>query len=105
MKRLLIIVMAFAFSMAVKAQDTTAQKMHQKMKEDHVMMKDNKLIQMKDGKMMDLTEDVTLTNGTVIMKDGNVKMKDGTTVMLKNGDYVTMDGTIKHWEMKKPKDN
>ncbi len=104
MKRLLIMAMAFAFSMSVKAQDTTGQKMHHKMKEDCVMMKDNKLVQMKGGTKMDFTEDVTLANGTVIMKDGTVKKKDGSTVMLKNGDYVTMDGTVKHMDMKKPKD-
>ena len=104
MKRLLILAMAFVLSMSVKAQDTTGQKMHHKMKEDCVMMKDNKLVQMKGGTKTDFTEDLTLTNGTVIMKDGTVKMKDGTTVMLKNGDYVTMDGVVKHMDMKKPKD-
>lgn len=104
MKRLLIMAMAFAFSIAVKAQDTTDKKMHHKMKEDHVMMKDGKLVQMKDGKTMDFVADMTLPNGTVIMKDGNVKKKDGTTVMLKNGDCVMMDGTIKNMDMKKPKD-
>ncbi len=37
---------------------------------------------------------MTLDNGTMIMANGSVKMKDGTTTTLKDGDYVTMDGTI-----------
>jgi 2-keto-4-pentenoate hydratase/2-oxohepta-3-ene-1,7-dioic acid hydratase in catechol pathway len=40
-----------------------------------------------------LTTDMTLDNGTIVMTNGTVKAKDGSTTTLKEGDYVTMDGT------------
>jgi len=104
MKRLLIIVLAFTLGTSLKAQDTTShKKMHHQMK-DCVMMKEGKMIQMKDGKTMDLTQDVTMTDGSVVMANGSLKKKDGTTVELKNGDCVMMDGTVKQMGMKKKKD-
>ena len=103
MKRIVIIAMIVAAGFTVKAQDTTGHKMHHQMK-DCVMMKNGKLLQMKDGKTMDFSQDITLTDGTMIMKDGTVKKKDGNTVTLKEGDCVMMDGTVKHMGMKKKKD-
>src|SRR5688572_13061751 len=63
---------------------------------DGVMMQGGKLIVMKEGQASTMTEDMTLSNGTVIMKDGSVKMKDGSTMMLKNGDQLDMMGTMTH---------
>jgi len=103
MKRLLIILMAFAFSTSLKAQDTSSHKMHHQMK-DCVMMKDGKMIQVKDGKNMTLAQDITMSDGSVVMANGSLKKKDGTTVMLKNGDCVMMDGTVKHMDTTKKKD-
>lgn len=103
MKRILIIAIIVAAGFTVNAQDTTGHKMHHQMK-DCVMMKKGKLLQMKDGKTIDFSKDITLTDGTQIMKDGTVKKKDGTTVTLKDGDCIMMDGTVKHMEMKKTKD-
>jgi hypothetical protein len=103
MKRIIIIAMILAVGFVTKAQDTTAHKMHHQMK-DCVMMKNGNLLQMKDGKTMDFSQDITLTDGTTIMKDGTVKKKDGTTVTLKEGDCIMMDGTVKHMGMKKKKD-
>ncbi len=62
---------------------------------------------MKDGQTTQLTTDLTLDNGTVVMADGTVKNKDGTTTTLKEGDYVAMDGTtgnIKNRWQQKDKD-
>ena len=63
---------------------------------DGIMMHGGKLIVMKEGKASTLTEDMTLANGTMIRRDGSIKMKDGTTSMLKNGDHMDMDGNIMH---------
>src|SRR6478735_5005883 len=75
MKKLLILAFVFICTAgAVSAQDTTGHKMHKmhQMK-DCVMMKDGKVMVMKDGQKSELTEDMTLSNGTVVMKDGSVK--------------------------------
>lgn len=84
----------------VTPQKTDTTKHHSMMMKDCVMMKDGKLMVMKGGKNMEMTEDMTLSNGTTIMKDGNVKMKDGKTTSLKNGDCIYMDGKIKRSKMK-----
>ncbi len=67
--------------------------MRNKMK-DCVMMKDGTPMVMKGGETMPMTEQMTLSNGTVVMADGMVKMKDGKTKMLKDGECVYMDGTM-----------
>jgi len=58
MKRLLIILMAFLLGTSLKAQDTSSHKMHHQMK-DCVMMKEGKMIQMKDGKEMERFTKIT----------------------------------------------
>ncbi|WP_162996872.1 DUF6799 domain-containing protein [Mucilaginibacter kameinonensis] len=87
MRKLLMALMALLFSAGVMAQT------HMKMK-DGVMMKDGKMMVMKEGKTMMMDKDMTMSNGTMVMTDGMVKMKDGKSMMLKNGQCVNMDGTI-----------
>lgn len=54
---------------------------------------------MKDGKMVivhkgnPLTSEATLNNGAIVKPDGTVMMKDGTTVMLSDGECIHHDGT------------
>jgi len=100
MKRMLVTFIACCIGMLIYTQGN-AQAETKGTKKDNIMMKDGKLLQTKDGKTAELTEDVTLPNGTVVMKDGNVKMKDGTTKMLKDGDQIWMDGKMTHMAMKK----
>ncbi len=69
--------------------------------EDCVMMMDNKMVCMKNGKTMPLTKTMTMTNGTKVMADGTVKMKDGKSMMLQNGHCVMMDGKVETMPMKK----
>jgi hypothetical protein len=100
MKKMLAMLIAVFAVILVQAQN--ADQGHKKMmKKDCIMMKDGKVIQMKDGNTTELTGDVTLSNGTVVSKDGTVKMKDGKTKMLKDGDCVYMNGTMTHMAMKK----
>jgi len=53
---------------------------------------------LKGNEKVQLTEDVTLKNGTVVTKEGVVKPKDGESVTLENGQYVDLDGNIKPWK-------
>ena len=100
MKRMLAMLIAL-FTIAFVANAQADQSKAKDAKKDCIMMKDGKVWQTKDGSTAELTEDVTLTNGTIVSKDGTVKMKDGTTKTLKNGDCVYMDGKMTHMAMKK----
>ena len=84
--------------------------MHNKMAyskmRDAVIMKDGKMMHMKAGKTMTMKKDMTFPNGNMVMMDGTMKMKDGSSHMLKEGDCVMMDGKMKGMsttkKMKKP---
>lgn len=70
------------------------------------MMKDGKMTMMKDGKEMAMENDVTLANGTQVMKDGTMITRDGKKSMMKNDQCVDMAGTEckmmpMHHDMKK----
>lgn len=72
-------------------QKTTDQINHTK---EHLMMKDGKMMHIKDDKTMELTSDMQLSNGTTVTKDGTLKMKDGKTHMMKEGEMIYMDGKM-----------
>src|SRR5262245_27866990 len=71
MKKLIILLTAVLLSAGLHAQDTSKSKMtttgkSTKMK-DCIMMKDGKAMVEKSGTTRELTEDMTLSNGTVVM--------------------------------------
>lgn len=64
------------------------------MKQDSVMMKDGKMIIMKDGKTSPMVEDVTLENGTKVMVDGTIVLKDATVMKMGEDDVILMTGKM-----------
>ncbi|SFD02590.1 hypothetical protein SAMN05518672_101102 [Chitinophaga sp. CF118] len=104
MKKLLIVSAVILMCAGnIFAQDSTTmkgKKMHhteqagKKMK-DCVMMDEGKMWVMKGGKTTEMTKEMTMTNGTKVMTDGSVKMKDGKTTMMKDGDCIMMSGKMK----------
>lgn len=58
------------------------------------VMINNTMMQIKDGNLSPMTEDTTLADGTKVMKTGEVVKPDGSTVMMTNGDWVAMNGTL-----------
>jgi len=71
-----------------------------------VMMKDGKMMMMMDGKATGpMDHDMSMSDGTKVMKDGMVKMKDGKEMHMKDGQMMMMDGKMmeggKAMEMKK----
>ena len=59
---------------------------------DGVMMKDGKMMVMKDGKATEpMTQDVTMTDGKKVTSDGTIT----TTSRMKDGQMMTMDGKMK----------
>ncbi len=89
---------AYAQDGKMREQDSSMAKMGNT-KKDCVMMKDGKMMMMKNGKMTEMDKDMTMSNGTICMKDGTCKMKNGKTMMMKNGDKCYMDGTMKKMKM------
>ena len=58
------------------------------------IMKDGRMMQVKDGNLMLIEKDITLSNGTVIMADGNYMEKGKPKTILRDGEHVDMDGNV-----------
>lgn len=58
-------------------------------------MEDGKMMIKRDGKKMIMTTPAVIGDGTQVMLDGTIMMKDGKTKMLKDGQEVDWDGRIK----------
>ncbi|MFC5271800.1 DUF6799 domain-containing protein [Adhaeribacter terreus] len=82
----------------VKAKGAMSENQHMQnpAMKDGIMMQGGKLMMVNNGVAAVITEDQTLSNGMMVMKDGNVKMTDGSTMMLHDGDHLTMEGKIMH---------
>lgn len=97
MKKLLILLAAATIGLAAAAQHeghgqkSKDQATHAK---EHLMMMDGKMMHIKDGKTMELTQEMKLSNGATIAKDGTMKMKNGETQKLKDGEMIYMDGKM-----------
>ena len=88
-----------AISSGIFAQDDKMEKMdkmEQKMdmEKDHVMMMGDQMKMVKNGKEMPMDHEMTMGNGTKVMADGMCKKKDGTTMTMKNGDMMDMNGKM-----------
>ena len=61
---------------------------------DCVMMKDGKMMVVRNGQTTAMEKDIKMPNGTQVMKNGNVMTADGRKTMTKNGEAMAMDGTM-----------
>lgn len=105
-KLLLCCFVTFAFAAIASAQDTMphkkmdkmrqmpANQQHMKMSSDCVMLTNGEVHLMKSGKKTAIKDPVSLSNGAMVMPDGTVKMKDGSTKQLKDGECMSMDGKM-----------
>jgi len=89
-----LIMGALVSAPAVFAADMSSHMGQGTMKDGCAMMKDNKMMTMKDGQMMPMDKDMTMSNGDKVMMDGRVMMKDGKEKMMKDGDMMDMDGKM-----------
>ncbi len=69
------------------------------MMKDCCMMKGGKMMQMKDGKEMPMTKNMTMKNGTKCMTNGECVMKDGTKMQMKDGQCMDMKGKMDNCSM------
>jgi len=61
---------------------------------DGVRMEKGKLVMIKNGLVTSLDKDMTISNGTRGMRDGTYFKKDGSKLMLKEGQYINMSGKM-----------
>jgi hypothetical protein len=99
MKKLITLVVVAFFATATFAQDKmdskpAAAKSETKMHHECYMMKDGALMHCTGDKADAQKTAVTLKNGTTVSPSGEVKMKDGKTTKLENGQCISMMGGI-----------
>ncbi len=63
-------------------------------KHDYCVMKDGKMMCVKDGKMMPMEMDMTLKNGMKVMTNGEYMDAKGNKMMLKEGEKIDMNGSM-----------
>ena len=120
MKKVIFVSVALCFSMCLFAQtDSTNKKMqhinngkNQMTREgnyqtanksfaDGVMMKNGKLMMVKNGKMTLMDHEMSMSNGTKVMSNGTIMKKDGTKMMMKEGQHMNMAGNFRNPQTKK----
>ncbi len=108
MKKITLVSAAILFSVAGFAQSDSTHKMmnggkmshdmnHQSMNKSHgdgVMMMNGKMMMEHNGKMTMMERDTMMANGTRIMTDGRCIKKDGSKMMMKEGQHMDMSGKM-----------
>jgi hypothetical protein len=62
---------------------------------DGFVLQSGQLKLARNGKLYFQESPVTLKNGAIIMPDGLIKMTNGSTPLLKENDFIDMDGNIR----------
>ena len=60
------------------------------------MMRKGKLFEVRQGHSKLVRKNVTLVNQTTIHPNGAIDASSGQSLQLKEGDYITMDGRVRH---------
>lgn len=103
MKKTLLVITTMIMSIGAYAQteqqppvgsDTTQWQTSTRKYPDGFLMKNGKVMHIKNQKMIVLKNDTTLANGTQVMRDGNYIKQGGTKVMLKEGQHLDLTGKM-----------
>jgi hypothetical protein len=101
MKKIIVLIMALTVATGAYCQskipdsrkDTLNSRIHPTTR-DCLVMKGGVVKMWKGGQVIVVTGPVTLNNGTTVDSDGSIKMKDGSSAVLKDGQLIDMDGNI-----------
>jgi hypothetical protein len=80
-----------------KTQPIQDAKMHQNKMDKHTdgyLMKNGRMVVVKNGKTTNLEKEITLSNGTRVMTNGNYIKRGGTKKMFKEGEHIDLTGKI-----------
>ena len=58
---------------------------------DQITMQDGRVMVMRNGETVPMEEDVTMADGTRVMRNGQVLMANGTARMMREGETLTLD--------------
>ena len=62
---------------------------------DGVMMKEGKMVRLTEGKEIGrMDREITLSNGTRVLMNGKLMMKDGKEMQIQEGQIVMLDGKM-----------
>ena len=96
MKKLLFVltstIMLIGTAAAQSQQEEQKTQQDAGVKNEHFLMKDGKMLHIIDGKEMQMQDQMTLKNGTMIHPDGSYKLKNGKQRYLHNGHCMDMSG-------------
>lgn len=100
MKSLILSMVAIVFAFAASAQVSTHSQDTIPTKEKQVLylMKDSKMWIVSEGKKTEMSEDVTLSNGTIVKTDGTIQGEAGEIAKLKENQFIDAEGTIGEWK-------
>jgi len=105
MMKKVILVIAVCFSTAGLFAQTNPQETSEKVcHEDGVVRKNGKLMVIKDGQKTEMTQIVSLSDGSVVRTDGSITNKNGSTSRLSNGEHISMSGKKSKKEGDKKRD-
>ncbi len=100
MKKLLTALFSIGFACGAFAQapgkPTTAKTYQNQdiLTQNGVAMKSGKVVMMKNGQSgIPLTKEIKMANGTIVTPEGVATKSDGSTTVLREGDYVMMSGS------------
>ena len=91
MKKIIFLIAAVSLSFAAVAQEKSDVNTKYN---DGLRMAGGRLFVVKDGNLSTMDNDLTLANGAVVTNSGLMKMNDGKTVQLNNGELISMDGSM-----------
>jgi hypothetical protein len=64
----------------------------QELYENMVMMKDGKMMTVRDGELVFLEEEISMPDGTRVLPDGRLLLSDGTSRVLSEGETLRVVG-------------
>ena len=76
------------------ATDTAGSMNSTAMHEGMMTMREGKVVEMKNGQWVAIDKTVTCTDGCKVMPNGDVVMKDGMKMKLKEGESIDKDGNM-----------
>jgi hypothetical protein len=103
MKKITVFVIAMVVSIASFSQGNSHKtklknndKMHKMHKEkpNGVMMQNGRMMMIMKGKTSYLENEVTMSNGTRVLPNGTCIKKDGSTMMMMEGQHMNLGGNM-----------
>ena len=64
------------------------------LKDDMIIMQEGQVMVMKNGELVPMLEGITTIDGSRVLPDGTVRMADGTTRRMEEGETMIISGEV-----------